>query len=187
MTRCSASAENGRTIGVGAAEDWAACWPAQASSSGKHQSSRGRVRTAGWWRCAKTNPRAGMGRSVAGAPSRCERERVDPRPSGPQVGRMSTSVVSARPPMRLVSALGWSLVALAGAGALAFLALAPGDQVSAAWLLVAALCTYAIGFRFYSAFISARVFALDDARLTPAERLNDGRDFVPSNPWVGFG
>ena len=166
---------------------WAACWLAQASSSGIHQSSRGRVRTAGWWRCAKANRRARMGRSVASTPSGCERGRVDPRPSGPQVGRMSTSVVSTRPPIRLVSALGWSLVALAGAGALAFLALSRGEQVSAAWLLVAALCTYAIGYRFYSAFISARVFALDDARLTPAERLNDGRDFVPTNRWIVFG
>src|SRR3954451_3913208 len=100
---------------------------------------------------------------------------------------MSTSVVSTRPSSRLFSALGWTLVALAGAGALAFLALSRGEQVSAAWLLVAALCTYAIGYRFYSAFISARVFALDDARITPAERLNDGRDFVPTNRWVVFG
>ncbi|MBA3672755.1 MAG: carbon starvation protein A, partial [Gemmatimonadaceae bacterium] len=59
--------------------------------------------------------------------------------------------------------------------------------VSAAWLLVAALCTYAIGYRFYSAFIAARVFALDDARQTPAERLADGRDFVPTNRWIVFG
>src|SRR6476659_9391933 len=100
---------------------------------------------------------------------------------------MSTSVVSTRPPTRLVSVLGWTLVALAGAGALGFLALSCGEQVSAAWLLVAAICTYAIGYRFHSAFISARIFALDDARLTPAERLNDGRDFVPTNRWVVFG
>src|SRR6476646_8739543 len=100
---------------------------------------------------------------------------------------MSTSVVSTRPPSRIASALVWSLVAIAGAGALGFLALSRGEQVSAAWLLVAAICTYAIGYRFHSAFISARIFALDDARLTPAERLNDGRDFVPTNRWVVFG
>jgi carbon starvation protein len=100
---------------------------------------------------------------------------------------MSTSVVSTRPPSRVASALAWSLVAVAGAGALGFLALSRGEQVSAAWLLVAALCTYAIGYRFHSAFISARIFALDDARLTPAERLNDGRDFVPTNRWIVFG
>ena len=89
--------------------------------------------------------------------------------------------------MRVVSALGWLLVALAGAGALAVLALRRGENVSAAWLLVAALCTYAIGYRFYSAFLAAKIFALDDARATPSERLSDGRDFVPTNRWIVFG
>jgi carbon starvation protein len=89
--------------------------------------------------------------------------------------------------MRVVAALGWLLVALAGAGALGVLALRRGENVNAAWLLVAALCTYAIGYRFYSAFVAARIFALDDARATPSERLNDGRDFVPTNRWVVFG
>jgi carbon starvation protein len=89
--------------------------------------------------------------------------------------------------MRVVAALGWLLVAITGAGALAVLALRRGENVNAAWLLVAALCTYAIGYRFYSAFIAARIFALDDARATPSERLNDGRDFVPTNRWVVFG
>ncbi|MES2179721.1 MAG: carbon starvation CstA family protein [Gemmatimonadota bacterium] len=83
--------------------------------------------------------------------------------------------------------LGWILVALAGAGGLAFIALSRGEQVSAAWLLVAAVCTYAVAYRFYSAFIAAKVFALDDARQTPAERLADGRDFVPTNKWIVFG
>ncbi|HKP14599.1 MAG TPA: carbon starvation CstA family protein [Gemmatimonadaceae bacterium] len=100
---------------------------------------------------------------------------------------MSTSIVPARPGMRVVAALGWLLVAVAGAGALAVLALRRGENVSAAWLLVAALCTYAIGYRFYSAFLSAKLFALDDARATPSERLSDGRDFVPTNRWVVFG
>jgi len=89
--------------------------------------------------------------------------------------------------MRVVSAVGWLLVAFAGAGALGVLALRRGENVSAAWLLVAALCTYAIGYRFYSAFLAARLFALDDARATPAERLNDGHDFVPTNRWIVFG
>ena len=100
---------------------------------------------------------------------------------------MSTSVAPVRPGTRVVSALGWLLVALAGAGALGVLALRRGESVSAAWLLVAALCTYAIGYRFYSAFIAAKIFALDDTRATPAERLNDGRDFVPTNRWIVFG
>ena len=100
---------------------------------------------------------------------------------------MSTSIVPARPGMRVVAAVGWLLVAIAGAGALGVLALRRGENVSAAWLLVAALCTYAIGYRFYSAFLAAKVFALDDARATPSERLSDGRDFVPTNRWIVFG
>ena len=100
---------------------------------------------------------------------------------------MSTTVAPSPPAGRLVSALGWSAVAVAGATALDVLALSRGETVNAAWLLVAAICTYAIGYRFYSAFIAAKVFALDDARATPAERLNDGRDFVPTNRWVAFG
>ncbi len=83
--------------------------------------------------------------------------------------------------------MGWILVALAGAGALAGLALSRGEHVSAVWLLVAAICTYVVAYRFYSAFIAAKIFALDDRRQTPAERLSDGRDFVPTNRWIVFG
>ncbi|MEO6526778.1 MAG: carbon starvation CstA family protein [Gemmatimonadaceae bacterium] len=100
---------------------------------------------------------------------------------------MTTTVSPGRSTNRLVAALGWSLVALAGAGALGYLALSRGESVSAAWLLVAALSTYAVAYRFYSAFIAASVFALDDARVTPAERLSDGRDFVPTHKWIVFG
>ena len=88
---------------------------------------------------------------------------------------------------RASATIGWSVVALAGAGALAWLALSRGENVSAAWLLVAAICTYAVAYRFYSAFIAAKVFALDDQRQTPSERLSDGRDFVPTNKWIVFG
>ena len=85
------------------------------------------------------------------------------------------------------SALVWVVVAAAGAGSLAWLALSRGEHVSAAWLLVASICTYAVAYRFYSAFIAAKVFALDDRRQTPAERLSDGRDYVPTNRWIVFG
>ena len=100
---------------------------------------------------------------------------------------MSTATSPVRPASSIPRALAWLVVALAGAGALGFLALSRGENVSAAWLLVAALCTYAVAYRFYSAFIAAKVFALDDARATPAERLSDGRDFVPTNRWIVFG
>jgi carbon starvation protein len=71
--------------------------------------------------------------------------------------------------------------------ALATIALHRGEQINALWLVVAAVSTYAIAYRFYSAFISAKVLALDPLRATPAERLENGRDFVPTNKWVVFG
>ena len=55
------------------------------------------------------------------------------------------------------------------------------------WFIVAAVCVYALGYRFYSAFLAAKVFALDPTRATPAERFSDGRDFVPTNRWIVFG
>ena len=86
-----------------------------------------------------------------------------------------------------LSILIWILVALAGAGAFGVMALGRGEQVSAAWLLTAAICTYLVAYRFYSRIIASNVFALDATRATPAERLNDGRDFVPTNRWIVFG
>ena len=81
----------------------------------------------------------------------------------------------------------WIAVALLGAGSFGVVAMARGESLSSSWFLVAALCTYAIGYRFYSAFLAARVLTIDDARLTPAHRLQDGRDFVPTHRWVVFG
>jgi carbon starvation protein len=83
--------------------------------------------------------------------------------------------------------LAWVAIAILGACALGVLALTRGEPVSAAWLLTAALCTYFISYRFYSRFIGRRVFALDANRLTPAERLADGRDYVPTNRYIVFG
>jgi carbon starvation protein len=67
------------------------------------------------------------------------------------------------------------------------IALHRGESINAIWFIVAALCVYAIGYRFYSSFIAAKVFALSDQHETPAVRRNDGRDFVPTNRWVVFG
>jgi carbon starvation protein len=88
---------------------------------------------------------------------------------------------------KLLSVAGWMLVALAGAGAIAYLALTRGETINAAWLITAAVCTYLIAYRFYSKIVAARVFALNAARPTPAVRLNDGRDYVPTNRWIVFG
>jgi len=81
----------------------------------------------------------------------------------------------------------WALIALLGAAAFGVLALARGETISAAWLLTAAVCTYVIAYRFYSKFLATRVFGLDPRRATPAERFNNGHDFVPTNRWVLFG
>src|SRR6266478_192534 len=69
----------------------------------------------------------------------------------------------------------WLVVAILGALALATVALHRGEQINAMWLVVAAICTYALGFRFYSKFIAAKVLILDSQRATPAERLEIGR------------
>jgi len=81
----------------------------------------------------------------------------------------------------------WVVVAMLGALALATIALHRSEQINAMWLIMAAVCTYAIGYRFYSKFVAAKVLALDANRATPAERFDNGRDFVPTNKWVVFG
>ena len=81
----------------------------------------------------------------------------------------------------------WIAISLLGATAFGVLALARGETISAAWLLTAAVCTYVIGYRFYSKFLATNVFGLDPQRATPAERFNNGHDFVPTNKWVLFG
>src|SRR3989449_4025856 len=80
----------------------------------------------------------------------------------------------------LASLLVWSGISVLGASAFGVLALSRGETVNAAWLLTAAVCTYAVGYRFYSKFLASRVFGLDDRRATPAERFNNGRDYVPT-------
>jgi carbon starvation protein len=81
----------------------------------------------------------------------------------------------------------WAIIAILGAASFATIALVRHEPVSAGHLLLAAVCTYLIGYRFYSKFIAAKVLALDDRRTTPAVRIDDGRDFVPTNRWVVFG
>ncbi|MGA7918061.1 MAG: carbon starvation CstA family protein [Candidatus Acidiferrales bacterium] len=81
----------------------------------------------------------------------------------------------------------WTAIALAGASALAAIAFERHETLNAVWFVVAAVCTYLVAYRFYSKFIAAKVLALDDSRATPAERMEDGRDFVPTNKWVLIG
>lgn len=81
----------------------------------------------------------------------------------------------------------WAGVAVLGAFAFAGIALNRGETINSFWLVVAAVCIYLIGFRFYAKFIAARVMVLNDQRATPAERLRDGHDFEPTNKWIVFG
>ena len=81
----------------------------------------------------------------------------------------------------------WMAVALTGSAAVGGIALNRGETVNSLWFVVAAVCVYALGYRFYSAFLAAKVLAVDPTRATPAERFNDGRDFIPTNRWVVFG
>ncbi len=81
----------------------------------------------------------------------------------------------------------WLLVALAGAWAYATIAFQRGEPLNSAYILIAALCSYAIGFRFYSKWIATRVLVLDDRRATPCEVHDDGKDFCKTNKWIVFG
>src|SRR6516225_2212430 len=87
----------------------------------------------------------------------------------------------------IFSRLGWLAIAVLGAAALAIIAETRGEPVNAVWLVVAAVCVYLIGYRFYARYIAERVLRLDAARPTPAMRYNDGLDYVPTNRYVLFG
>jgi carbon starvation protein len=81
----------------------------------------------------------------------------------------------------------WIAVLLLGTGAYATIAFHRGEPLNSGYLLLAALCTYAIGYRFYSKWIEAAALAMEDRRATPCEIREDGRDFVKTNPWIVFG
>jgi carbon starvation protein len=88
---------------------------------------------------------------------------------------------------RLLQILIWTAVAVLGAIALGIIAFHRGEPINATWFVLAAACSYLVAYRLYSAFIAAKLLALDNTRATPAERRDDGRDFVPTNRWVLFG
>jgi carbon starvation protein len=81
----------------------------------------------------------------------------------------------------------WILVAVIGAFALGGLAIHRGETINSMWIVVAAVCVYALGYRFYSAWVAAKVLTVDATRATPAVRLSNGRDFVPTHKWIVFG
>jgi carbon starvation protein len=87
----------------------------------------------------------------------------------------------------VAQALVWVVVAILGAVAFGFIALARGEAINAAWIVIAGVCSYVIAYRFYARFIAYRVMGLNPRRATPAERLDNGRDFVPTQRWVLYG
>ena len=91
------------------------------------------------------------------------------------------------PPNTLAAKFGWAALALSGASALGVIALQRGEAISAVWIVIAAVCVYLIAYRFYSLYIADKVLGLDAQRMTPANKLNDGLDHVPTNKYVLFG
>ena len=100
---------------------------------------------------------------------------------------MAPSTISPRPRMTGKSMAIWGAVAVVGAVCWTVLALSRGEDVSALWILFAALSSYAIAYRFYARFIAYRVLEVDDTRATPSERLQNGRDFDVTDRRVLFG
>ncbi|MFE9841395.1 carbon starvation CstA family protein [Streptomyces goshikiensis] len=115
----------------------------------------------------------------------------EPEATGTERNTASPDTIPDSPPptggLSPKSVAAWVLVALIGAIGWGVLALSRGEEISAAWLLAAALGSYAIGYRFYARFISDRVLKVDKTRATPAERLDNGVDFHPTDRRVLFG
>jgi carbon starvation protein len=83
--------------------------------------------------------------------------------------------------------LAWTAIAILGAMSLGIVALSRGETINAIWLVLAAICSYLLAYRFYSLFIADRVVRLDPSRPTPAQRFNDGLDYCPTDRTVLFG
>ncbi|MFF4262903.1 carbon starvation CstA family protein [Streptomyces virginiae] len=109
----------------------------------------------------------------------------EPEATGTERDAASPGSTSGSPSPRSIAA--WVLVGLVGAIGWGVLALSRGEEISAAWLLAAALGSYAIAYRFYARFIANRVLKVDATRATPAERLDNGVDFHPTDRRVLFG
>ncbi|WP_125662182.1 carbon starvation CstA family protein [Sphingomonas sp. 2R-10] len=100
---------------------------------------------------------------------------------------MATAARTPIAPTGIGGWIAWAAVAIVGAVALGWIALMRGEPVNALWIVVAALCVYAIAYRFYGLFIASRVLRVDPSRATPAVRRDDGLDYVPTHKGVLFG
>ncbi len=101
------------------------------------------------------------------------------------VWRQRPSVVDCG--VKLLRHLLWAAVAIGAGLCLAVIAIHRGERINSVWLALAAVCSYAVAYRFYGKFLAARVLVLNDQRATPAERLRNGHDFEPTNKWILFG
>ncbi|MGR8980700.1 MAG: carbon starvation CstA family protein [Gammaproteobacteria bacterium] len=81
----------------------------------------------------------------------------------------------------------WAGVAVLGAAVAGGIALHRGETINAFWFITAAVCLYTIALRFYASWVAAKVLVIDSTRATPAERLDNGRDFIPTHKWIVFG
>jgi carbon starvation protein len=88
---------------------------------------------------------------------------------------------------KLYQMLIWVSISTLGAGSVAFSALQTGESINALWLVIAGICSFAVAYRFYSKWLMAKVFVLDDHRAPPSVTHQDGKDFIPTNRWVVFG
>jgi carbon starvation protein len=88
---------------------------------------------------------------------------------------------------KLYQILIWVSISALGAGSVAFSALQTGESINALWLVIAGICSFAVAYRFYSKWLMAKVFVLDDHRAPPSVTHQDGKDFIPTNRWVVFG
>ena len=81
----------------------------------------------------------------------------------------------------------WIFLSVLGAVAFSTIALSRDESINALWFITAAVCIYLVAYRFYGAWIAAKVLVLDEFKETPAVKNNNGRDFIPTNKWVVFG
>ena len=88
---------------------------------------------------------------------------------------------------KLLRILLWVTISALGVLALAIITLQRGEPLNALWLVIAGVCTFAVSYRFYSAWLMAKVLTIDDTRAPAAITCSDGKDFVPTAKWVVFG
>ena len=120
-----------------------------------------------------------MAGEPAGSRGNIEHLRTDP--DLPPVGVVDRTPIS--PTARVV----FLVLAVLGAVAWAMIALVRGENINAVWFVIAALCSYLIAFRFYARFIERKIVQPRDDRATPAEELENGKDYMPTDRRVLFG